>query len=43
MFCKGGVYFGLDIPNARIMHDLLGEILEKEEEGNSNESEGNTT
>ena len=43
MFCKGGVYFGLGIENVKIMHELLGEILEKEQEGESNESEGNTT
>lgn len=41
MFCKGGVYFGLDINNVREMHALLGEILESE--GDSNDSESNTT
>ena len=35
MFCKGGVYFGLDIHNARVMYELLGEIIETQGESNA--------
>jgi len=41
MFCKGGVYFGLDIANVKLMHALLGEIID--EQGDSNDSETRTT
>lgn len=41
LFCKEGVYFGVDIENAKVMHALLGDIIE--DHGGPNDTESRTT